>query len=143
MNLLKEFNRRVNIIDSPEKAKTVQFIKEELMSLYNIHKRSLPPGYDKVVGIGFTMPQAVHAVENLFKTKEEVLKQERRDILGKYLTKETIETEYTDYDCRFMSYSPKKVKHTSYIPDEATINKFLSNYDEIMIKFKELDDASI
>lgn len=89
-------------------------------------------------------------IGNLFKTKEEVLRSERRDILGKFLTKETTVTEEThnikdSYCSPFDCYRPKyKTTYTTkYVPDEKTIEAFLNNYDDIMIKLKEVDNASI
>ncbi len=58
----KEFKQRVAKIEGK-----LNYMVRPQEILYNIHKRSLPPGIDKVVGIGFTKLQAVYALQNLFK----------------------------------------------------------------------------
>lgn len=40
-------------------------------TLYNVHMRSLPPGVDKIVGIGFDLAAARQALLTLFKARED------------------------------------------------------------------------
>lgn len=77
-NLVAEWKTRVAHIDKMysqdvSEVKTIEIERgyKHLMTeeLYNIHKRSLPVGYDKVVGIGFTKLQAIDAIGTFFKAK--------------------------------------------------------------------------
>lgn len=77
------------------------------------------------------------SVGNIFKTKEEALREERETVLKKYMLKKITEISYDDYS-RFMG-NPKYTKVTTSIPDQETINQFLDNYDDIMLKLKEVD----
>jgi len=77
-------------------------------------------------------------VGNIFKTKEEALREEREAVLKKHMLKKTTTYNY-DSDC-YGLYRPNKSSCvTTYVPDQETINQFLDNYDDIMLKLKEVD----
>jgi len=79
MDFVREFQKRMRVINTDGVIQERPKYKAAPNGkLYNIHKRSLPVGTDKVVGIGFTHAEAIHAVQTLFKTKEEFTQADRR-----------------------------------------------------------------
>lgn len=72
-------------------------------------------------------------VGNIFKTKEEALREERENVLKKHMLKKVTETICDNW--RRGDY--KTI--TTFVPDQDTINQFLDNYDDIMAKLKEVD----
>jgi hypothetical protein len=75
IDLVAEFKKRARQIDretvTPDMEATQMIpLIEPTVGLYNIHKRSLPVGTDKIVGIGFTKAQAEQALGDLFKAKK-------------------------------------------------------------------------
>lgn len=78
-------------------------------------------------------------VGNIFKSKEEAIREERETVLKKYMLKKEIKHSYDKvnfYGC----YDPRKsTSVTHFVPDQETINQFLDNYDDIMLKLKEVD----
>lgn len=80
------------------------------------------------------------SVGNIFKTKEEALREEREAVLKKFMLKKEIK--YSDYDVDMWGCYPSKRRSESivhYVPDQETIKQFLDNYDDIMLKLKEVD----
>ena len=65
-----ELNNFLKTIDIPKP--TIAAPKEELRigPLYNIHKRSLPIGMDKVVEIGLTADESIKALSGRYKAIE-------------------------------------------------------------------------
>lgn len=64
----KEFKDKCKSIDTPVQVK--ETIKRDLAGrYYNIHKRSLPIGIDKVVMMGLTKQQAIQIIEQTLKAK--------------------------------------------------------------------------
>jgi hypothetical protein len=81
------------------------------------------------------------SIGNIFKTKEEALRQERELILKKFMLKKETKYEY-DYDRNCYSRHSGNCKSiTTFVPDQETINQFLDNYDDIMAKLKEVDNS--
>lgn len=63
MDFLAEFKKRIKAIDTPEIEVVKPVVAEEKLvekkvKLFNIYKRSLPPGLDKVVVFGVTKEEA-------------------------------------------------------------------------------------
>lgn len=81
------------------------------------------------------------SVGNIFKTKEEALREEREAVLKKFMLKKTISTNYLTNRNRsgYFDYCSDYETITSFVPDQETINQFLDNYDDIMLKLKEVD----
>lgn len=77
------------------------------------------------------------SVGNIFKTKEEALREEREAVLNKFILDKNIRTVDEDYGFCSSRYKYKTI--TELIPNKETIKQFLDNYDDIMAKLKEVD----
>lgn len=69
-------------------------------------------------------------VGNIFKSEADALEENRKEILAKYLLKETINYDWSD--------SRTTVTKT-IIPDNMAINNFMKYYDDVMRQLKEVD----
>lgn len=71
MNFLEKFKERIRAIDSPEvvmvtpKKEERPTVVEKAVKLFNIYKRSLPPGLDKVVVFNVTKEEAEMLLEHI------------------------------------------------------------------------------
>lgn len=67
-DFVAELKSRINALNNPKKKREEQ-TPEPPVKRYNIHKRSLPIGIDKVVVFGVTKTEAEWWIANVLKTK--------------------------------------------------------------------------
>lgn len=99
---MRDFKRELaNKIQRIDRA-IYESVPEVHAALYNIHKRSLPIGIDKVVGIGFTKQEAFDALQKLFKAHVDK-KEDGRWIYYDPVPQNALRNERTVY------YNPKSI----------------------------------